>query len=68
MHQEIIFTVERDDESEMLVASWDDPAHKGGISTQGRDLKELQEMVSEAVRCHFDEAERPSTARFHQSA
>jgi hypothetical protein len=65
MHEEITFTVEKDDESEMLVASWDDPSGNGGITTQGADLKGLQEMVSEAVRCHFEEQERPRKVRLH---
>lgn len=65
MHQEITFKVEEDDESEMLVASWNDPSGHGGITTQGADLKELQEMVNEAVRCHFEEAERPRKVRLH---
>jgi hypothetical protein len=33
--QEITFTVERDRDSSVLVASWDDPSGKGGITTQG---------------------------------
>ena len=65
MHEVITFTVEKDDESEMLVASWDDPSGNGGITTQGADLKGLQEMVSEAVRCHFEEQERPRKVRLH---
>ena len=65
MHEEITFTVEKDDESEMLVASWDDPSGKGGITTQGADLKGLQEMVRDAVRRHFEEQERPRKVRLH---
>ena len=57
MSEEITFIVEKDEGSEMLIASWDDQSGNGGITTQGADLKELQEMVSEAVRCHFDERE-----------
>ena len=33
-------------------ASWDDPAG-GGITTQGKDLRELAWAIEEAVRCHF---------------
>lgn len=65
MPEEITFTVEKDDESEMLVASWDDSSGEGGITTQGADLKTLQEMVHEAVRCHFEDAQRPRRVRLH---
>ena len=33
------FTIERDEEAGLFVASWDDPAG-GGIATQGKDLRE----------------------------
>ena len=62
---EITLTVERDDESGWLVASWDDPGGKGGITTQGHDLRELQEMVKEAVLCHFENGQAPQTIRLH---
>src|ERR1035441_4717113 len=52
---EITFEVERD-ESGWLIASWDAPDGKGGIATQGQDLRELQENVKEAVVCHFEAA------------
>ncbi len=35
-----------------FVASWDDPVG-GGISTQGDDLAELQDMVRDAVEGYF---------------
>ena len=65
MREEITFVVEKDEESDVLVASWDDASGQGGITTQGADLKELQETVGEAVRAHFDEAERPARVRLH---
>ena len=65
MQKEITFIVEKDEASDTLVASWDDPSAGGGITTQGADLKELQEMLNEAVRCHFDEADRPQKVRLH---
>lgn len=65
MREEITFVVEKDEDSDFLVASWVDPAGSGGIATQGADLKELQEMVADAVRCHFDEADRPARVRLH---
>lgn len=61
---EIVFSVERDPESGCLVASWDDP-NGGGITTQGADLRELQEMVRDAVRCHFEADELPGAIRLH---
>jgi len=62
---EIVFNVERDEESSILVASWDEPDGKGGITTQGKDLSELQAMVREAVLCHFDEGKAPERIRLH---
>ena len=38
---EIFFTIERDDESGVLVAYWDEPSG-GGITRQGSDLAELE--------------------------
>ena len=60
--EEIVFQIERDD-SGVLVAVWDAPGG-GGITTQGRDLSELQEQVKDAVRCHFDDGEIPARIRF----
>ena len=45
--EEIVFNVERDEESSSFVASWDEPGGKGGITTQGHDLSELQAMVTQ---------------------
>ena len=60
---EIIFQVEADD-SGVLVASWDAP-EGGGITTQGKDLRDLQDQVTDAVRCHFDVDAVPRRIRFH---
>ncbi len=35
-----------------FIASWDDP-RGGGITTQGDDLRDLQEMVRDAVEGYF---------------
>lgn len=35
------------------------------IFTEADDLPALHEQVREAVRCHFDEGERPSVIRLH---
>ena len=61
---EITLTVERDEESGWFVAAWDAP-EGGGITTQGRDLGELQVNVREAVQCHFEPGEAPRTVRLH---
>jgi hypothetical protein len=62
---EIVFQVEVDEQSGALVASWDDASDQGGITTQGKDLRELQEQVTDAVRCHFDSGSIPRKIRFH---
>lgn len=63
--KEIIFTVECDEESGWLVASWDAPARGGGITTQGKDLQELERNVREAVSCHFENGHAPGQIRLH---
>ena len=62
---EITFQVQRDEESGWLVASWDAPAGAGGITTQGKDLRDLQEQIIEAVACHFDGEKAPRRIRLH---
>jgi predicted RNase H-like HicB family nuclease len=49
-----------------FVASWDDP-RGGGITTQGEDLRELQEMVRDAVEGYFRaaSAQPPRNVRLH---
>jgi hypothetical protein len=47
------------------VASWDAPDHTGGITTQGRDLQDLQQQVGQAVETHFDEGHAPHRIRLH---
>ena len=61
--QEIIFTVERDEESGWLTASWDAPAQTGGITTQGKDLADLEKNLREAVECHFTGETLPQRIR-----
>ena len=65
MVNEIIFQVETCADSGVLVAHWDEPDGSGGITTQGKDLRELQEQVTDAVRCHFDEGQAPQKVRLH---
>ena len=49
-----------------FVATWDHP-RSGGIATQGEDLRELQEMVRDAVEGYFRAAGRepPRNVRLH---
>ena len=61
---EITFKIERDKDSGWFVASWDDPK-SGGITTQGKDLKELQEMILDAVLCYFEGRPHPNRVRLH---
>src|SRR5439155_26546395 len=65
---EIVFQVEHCEESGYLVTSSDDSASKGGITTQGKDLRELQKQVADAVRCHFEPKGIPRKIRFHFEA
>jgi predicted RNase H-like HicB family nuclease len=60
---EIVFTVERDEDGACFVATWDDPSGKGGITTQGEDLRELQEMVKDAATGYFQAAGVPLPRR-----
>jgi hypothetical protein len=62
---EITFDVSRDEESGWLTASWDGPNGSGGITTQGKDLRDLQTQVIDAVATHFDEGKTPRRIRLH---
>ena len=63
--QTITLTVERDAESGWYAARWDAPDKSGGITTQGKDLADLQSNIREAVHCHFDEGKAPKEIRLH---
>ena len=64
--EEITLQIQRDDESGWLVASWDAPGWwGGGITTQGQDLRDLQQQVTEAVAAYFEEGAAPRRIRFH---
>jgi hypothetical protein len=60
MPSEIIFVVEEAPEGGYV-------AHGLGASivTEADSLGELREMIRDAVRCHFDDAERPAVIRLH---
>ena len=47
--EEITLRVQRDEQSSCLAAWWDDPDGMGGITTQGQDLRDLQQQITEAV-------------------
>lgn len=57
---EIIFAVEESREGGYEARALGYP-----IFTQGDTLEELKAMLQDAVRCHFDEAERPRVIRLH---
>jgi hypothetical protein len=57
---EIVFTV-----SESPEGGFEARALGHSIYTQGNTLDELRASVRDAVRCHFDEGERPSVIRIH---
>jgi hypothetical protein len=57
---EIVFTV-----SESPERGFEARAVGHSIFTQADTLEELRSAVQDAVRCHFDEAERPALIRLH---
>ena len=63
--EEITLQVQRDEQSGWLVAWWDDPDGSGGITTQGQDLRDLQQQITDAVAVHFDEGAAPRRIRVH---
>jgi predicted RNase H-like HicB family nuclease len=56
---EITLIIERDEESGWLVASWDALRNQGGITRQGKTLRELEQNVRDAIACHFENREQP---------
>ena len=60
----LAFTIERDPESGVFTAWWDDP-DGGGITTQAATLAELSTAVIEAIRCHFVDRAAPREATLH---
>ncbi len=66
--EEITLQVQRDQQSGWLVAWWDDPEGAGGITTQGQDLRDLQQQITEAVAVHFDDGAAPCRICVHLSA
>lgn len=58
---EIIFTVQESPEG-----GYEARALGYSIYTQGETFDELKAMVQDAVRCHFEEDDRPRVIRLHQ--
>lgn len=61
MNTEIIFVIEESPEG-----GYEARALGHAIFAQGETLEEVREAVKDAVRCHFEEAERPRIIRLHQ--
>ncbi|MFH1560871.1 MAG: 2-oxoisovalerate dehydrogenase [Chloroflexota bacterium] len=57
---EIIFIVEESPEE-----GYEARALGYSIFTQAESLDELRSMVQDAVRCHFEEKDRPRVIRLH---
>jgi len=58
--EEIIFIVEESEEG-----GYEARALGHSIYTQAEDLESLKEAVRDAVKCHFEEEERPRIIRLH---
>jgi len=63
--KEIVFNVTACRETGGYVARWDDLPDKGGITTQGETLSELEEMIADAVSGYFESLDRPQTVKLH---
>ncbi len=61
----ITLTITVCDESGFMVASWNERHGMGGITTQAKDLRELEKNVREAVSLHFDAGLAPERIRLH---
>ncbi len=60
MMNEIIFLIE-----EAVEGGYTARALEGAIFTEADTLAALREAVRDAVRCHFEEADRPRIVRLH---
>jgi hypothetical protein len=60
MGREVIFLVEEDPEG-----GYNAKALDHAIFTEADTLDELKAMVQDAVRCHFEEKEKPPIIRLH---
>ena len=57
---EILFIVEEAAEGGYVAR-----AVNASIVTEADDVEQLREAVRDAVRCHYDEADRPTVIRLH---
>jgi hypothetical protein len=57
---EIIFLIE-----ESLEGGYEARALETSIHTEAENLPELKDSIRDAVKCHFDEEERPRIIRLH---
>jgi predicted RNase H-like HicB family nuclease len=60
MDREVIFLVEEDPEG-----GYSAKALEHDIFTEADTLDELKAMVQDAVRCHFEETDKPPVIRLH---
>ena len=60
MNSEVIFLVKESPEG-----GYEARALGHAIFTEGDTMDELREMVGDAVRCHFEDDERPRVVRLH---
>lgn len=58
--KEIVFIVEESQDGGYFAR-----AVNHSIVTQGDTIQELKSMISDAVRCHFDETDRPDLIHLH---
>jgi predicted RNase H-like HicB family nuclease len=59
----IVFNVTACPETGGYVARWDDKPGRGGITTQGETLSELEEMIADAVAGYLDPPRRPQKVK-----
>lgn len=57
---EVVFLVEEDPEEGYIARALGE-----SIFTQADTLEDLRPMVLDAVRCHFEEEDRPKIVRLH---
>ena len=62
---EITFQIEPCGETGGFVARWDDAPGRGGITTQGDSIAELQAMIADAVGGYFEPGQKPKRVRLH---
>ncbi|MEQ1586260.1 MAG: 2-oxoisovalerate dehydrogenase [Cyclobacteriaceae bacterium] len=58
--KEVIFLIEDSTES-----GYEARALGQSIFTEGETMDELKENIREAVRCHFEESNKPAVIRLH---